>query len=248
MSSDTEQDTLDGTLDEPVERAGTLDDGVEATADPEPKPNSRLPRFANPAVGWAWTAAVFMLVCALIFGGLWFFSARSDSVNTANEREAVLNAAKQGVINFTSLDYNHAAQGLANWQASSTGGLAQEFTQGKTLQQYEQILKQDKIVLTGQVEAATVTDLQPTSATALVYVLVTGKFGTTAQTPTYLPIACGLVLTNGQWKISSIGEPNNPFTGTSGSGNSNGNPLPSGSASTSASQPPTSTSKPPAGK
>lgn len=239
MSADTDQETVE-----------THDDGVEPTVEPAAEPTApprRLPRFANPKVGWAWTAAVFMLVCALVFGALWFFAARSDSVNTAKEREAVLNAAKQGVINFTSLDYNHAAQGLANWQASSTGDLAQEFTQGKTLSQYEQILKQDKIVLTGSIQAATVTDLQPTSATALVYVLVTGKFGTTPQTPTYLPIACGLVLTNGQWKINKIGEPNNPFTGTSG-GSSNGNPLPSGSPSTSTGQPATSTSKPPAGK
>jgi Mce-associated membrane protein len=240
MNADTDQKPVDDTVDavEPDET------GVESSEEPEGKASSRLPRFANPRVGWAWIAAAFMLVCALVFGGLWFFAAHSDSVNTAREREAVLNAAKQGVINFTSLDYNHAAQGLANWQASSTGDLAQEFTQGKTLSQYEQILKQDKIVLTGTVQAATVTDLEPTSATALVYVLVTGKFGTTAQTPTYLPIACGLVLTNGQWKINKIGEPNNPFTGTSGSSTS-GNPLPSGSSSA----PPTSTtSKPPAGK
>ena len=233
MSSDTDT----------VEDVETHDDGADTT---NPR-GSRLPRFANPKVGWAWTAATFVLVCAVIFGGLWYFSAHSDAVNTAKQREAVLDAAKQGVINFTSLDYNHAAQGLANWQASSTGDLAQEFTQGKTLQQYEQILKQDKIVLTGKVQAATVTDLQPTSATALVYVLVTGKFGTTPQNPTYLPIACGLVLTGNGWKINKIGEPNNPFTGTSG-GNSSGNPLPSGSASTSTSQPATSTSKPPAGK
>ncbi|HEY4019957.1 MAG TPA: hypothetical protein VGM75_14800 [Pseudonocardiaceae bacterium] len=228
MNADTDQDTVD----ESVDAVDTPDDGVEPTTS-----SRRLPRFANPKLGWAWTAAAFMLVCALIFGGLWFFATRSDGVNTAAEREAVLNAAKQGVINFTSLDYNHAAQGLANWQASSTGDLAQEFTQGKTLSQYEQILKQDKIVLTGQVQAATVTDLQPTTATALVYVLVTGKFGTTPQTPTYLPIACGLVLSNGQWKINKIGEPNNPFTGTSTGGSSNGNPLPSGTST-----PPTSTS------
>jgi hypothetical protein len=213
------------------------DTGVEPA-----KSSSRRPRLGNPKVGWAWIAAALMLVCALFLGGLWFFAAHSDSVNTAQEREAVLDAAKQGVVNFTSLDYNHAAQGLANWQASSTGDLAQEFTQGKTLQQYEQILKQDKIVLTGQVQAASVTDLQPTSATALVYVLVTGKFGTNPQNPTYLPIACGLILTPNGWRINKIGEPNNPFTGSSGS-NSSGSPVPSGSPSSSASQPPTSTSK-----
>lgn len=231
MSSDTDT----------VEDVETHDDGADDTTEAR---ESRLPRFANPKLGWASLAAIVMLVLALIFGGLWFFSARSDSVNSANEREAVLAAAKQGVINFTSLDYNNAAQGLANWQASSTGDLAQEFTQGKTLQQYEQILKQDKIVLTGKVQAATVTDLQPTSATALVYVLVTGKFGTTPQNPTYLPIACGLVLTKDGWKINKIGEPNNPFTGSS---SGNGSPL-SGAPSSSASQPPTSTTKPPAGK
>ena len=231
MNADTDQ------LDDSVE---TDDDGV-TSADESATGSSRLPRFANPKVGWAWIAATFMLICALLFGGLWFFAAHSDSVHTAQEREAVLDAAKQGVINFTSLDYNHAAQGLANWQASSTGDLASEFTQGKTLQQYEQILKQDKIVLTGQVQAATVTDLQPTSATALVYVLVTGKFGTTSQNPTYLPIACGLVLTPNGWKINKIGEPNNPFTGSS---STSGNPAPG----TSGSQPPSSTSTPPTSK
>jgi hypothetical protein len=238
MSSDIDEKKADDVDTDALEPS---DDGVEPATESSGEKNSRL-RLPSSKVGWAWLAATFMLVCALLFGGLWFFAAHSDSVNTAQEREAVLNAAKQGVVNFTSLDYNNAAQGLANWQASSTGDLAQEFTQGKTLQQYEQILKQDKIVLTGQVQAATVTDLQPTSATALVYVLVTGKFGTTAQTPTYLPIACGLVLTDGGWKINKIGEPNNPFTGNSG-GNSNGSPLPSGSPSTSAGQPPTSTSK-----
>lgn len=240
MSSDIDEKTADHVDTDAVE---PTDDGVEPAAESSESAdgsNSRV-RLPSTKVGWAWTAATFMLVCALIFGGLWFFAAHSDSVNTAKEREAVLNAAKQGVVNFTSLDYNHAAQGLANWQASSTGDLAQEFTQGKTLQQYEQILKQDKIVLTGQVEAATVTDLQPTSATALVYVLVTGKFGTTAQAPTYLPIACGLVLTDSGWKINKIGEPNNPFTGNSSGGNNSGSPVPSGSPSTSASQPPTST-------
>jgi Mce-associated membrane protein len=227
MNADTDQ------LDDTVE---AHDDGVTSADEPK-EGSSRLPRFANPKLGWAWIAATFMLICALLFGGLWFFAARSDAVHTAQEREAVLDAAKQGVINFTSLDYNNAAKGLANWQASSTGDLANEFTQGKTLQQYEQILKQDKIVLTGQVQAATVTDLQPTTATALVYVLVTGKFGTTPQNPTYLPIACGLVLTPNGWKINKIGEPNNPFTGSS---SSSGSPAPGAPSSTST--PPTSKS------
>lgn len=228
---------------EPTESADSTDSTDSADdpsdADAPPATRSRRSRFASPMVAWLTLATAFLLLCALVFGALWLFALNSDNRAKAQTRQQVLNAAEQGAINFTTLDYNHIQQSLDNWTNSSTGDLSQQFTDGQTVSAFETLMKQNKVVTSGHVQDATITDLESTSATALVYILVDRNVGGKAQTPEYLPLACSLSLKNDVWKISNIGEPNNPYTGATTT-----NPAPSGSAS----PPASSTSIPPTSK
>jgi Mce-associated membrane protein len=251
MNSHTEQEATEraaGNLDGDTDNPSTVDASGSSTSDgPAPRGPAhsasrtsgfgRSPRFANPLLAWLTLATAFVLLCALAFGALWIFALNSDNRAKTQVRQQVLNAAEQGAINFTTLDYNHIQQSLDNWTNSSTGNLSQQFTSGQTVSAFETLMKQNKVVTSGHVQDATITDLEPTTATALVYILVDRNVGGKAQTPEYLPLACSLTLTNNAWKISDIGEPNNPFTGTSTSGN----PAPSSSAG-GTSTPPTSKS------
>lgn len=257
MNSHTEQEAtekvagdLDGDPDNPADAvdSATSDGPARRGSGKGPAHSAssgsgvgRSPRFANPLLAWLTLTTAFVLLCALVFGALWIFALNSNTRAKTQVRQQVLNAAEQGAINFTTLDYNHIQQSLDNWTNSSTGNLSQQFTSGQTVSAFETLMKQNKVVTSGHVQDATITDLEPTTATALVYILVDRNVGGKAQTPEYLPLACSLTLTNNAWKISDIGEPNNPFTGTSTSGN----PAPSGSAPPPASgstTPPTSKS------
>ncbi|HEX3779665.1 MAG TPA: hypothetical protein VHX38_08340 [Pseudonocardiaceae bacterium] len=223
MNSDTEQEAtelaaahLDGEAESPT--APEAESSSDPSAPAAAVGGSRSLRFTNPMVAWLSIAIAVLLLCGLAFGGLWLFANNSDNASQAKVREQVLNAAEQGAINFTSLDYNHIQQSLDNWTNSSTGNLSQQFTEGQTVTAFETLMKQNKVVTSGHVQDATITDLESNSATALVYILVDRNVGGKVQQPEYLPLACSLSLTNNVWKISNIGEPNNPFTGTSSSG------------------------------
>jgi Mce-associated membrane protein len=80
------------------------------------------------------------LLGVLVFGALWWTATQGSGAEAAAAREDSLAAARQIAVNLQTLDYQTVDKGLANWEASATGPLLDEFK--KNHQQYaDQIRK-----------------------------------------------------------------------------------------------------------
>lgn len=167
------------------------------------------PLLAVPAV-----LALAAAVCAAWFGWSWLSAAHSASLAQARTRDTVLAQAEQGVLNFNTLNYHNAAQGLRIWEASSTGQLHSSLSQN--LSEEVTLVQQHKTVTTAKILDGAVTQLAtgPGTATVMVAVAVTvapatGKPFTEAERE-----VAQLSRTPSGWKISGLGYP----PGTSGGG------------------------------
>src|ERR1700756_2936803 len=72
--------------------------------------------------------AVVAVAAAVVFGVLWHSAASGDSAGVAKMRDEALQAAEQGSLNLTTLDYRNVQQGLDRWKASTTGSLYTQLT------------------------------------------------------------------------------------------------------------------------
>jgi Mce-associated membrane protein len=161
-------------------------------------------------------------VCAGWFGFSWLSAARSTSLSDARTRDIVLQQAEQAVLNFNTLDYHQAAQGLQVWLASSTGDLHAELAQN--LSQEVQLVQQRKTITTARVLDGAVTQLATGSGTATVMVAVEVTVTPSKGSPfVESESEIGqLTRTGSGWKLSALGYP----PGTAGTGGSS-SPSPS---------------------
>jgi Mce-associated membrane protein len=181
---------------------------------------------ARPLVVVMTVLTVAAAACAGWFTWSWLSAAHSGSLAVARTRDTVLQQAEQGVLNFNTLDYHQAAQGLQVWLASSTGELHAELSQN--LSDEVKLVQQRKTITTARILDGAVTQLAvgPGTATVMVAVEVTvtpakgspfveseSEVGQLARTPS-------------GWKLSALGYP----PGTAGAGGLS-SPAPSGSPS-----------------
>lgn len=164
--------------------------------------------------------------CAAWFGSSWLSAARSSTLTDARTRDVVLQQAEQAVLNFNTLNYHHAAQGLNLWLASSTGNLHAELAQN--LSQEVALVQQRKTITTARVLDGAVTQLATGKGTATVMIAVEVTVTPDKGSPfVESESEVGeLVRTGSSWKLNALGYP----PGTAGAGGSP-SPSPSGSPS-----------------
>lgn len=162
---------------------------------------------ANPLLAAAAVLALIAAGCAAWFGSSWYRAAHSGSLAYSRTRDAVLQAAEQGVLNFNTLDYHHAAQGLGLWLDSSTGTLRAQLAQG--LQQETQLVEQRKTITTARILDGAVTQLDTVAGTASVIVAVDVTVTPASGSPfTESESEVGQVSdTASGWKLSALGYP-----------------------------------------
>lgn len=165
--------------------------------------------------------------CAAWFGSSWLSAARSATLAEARTRDTVLQQAEQAVLNFNTLNYHHAAQGLQIWLASSTGELHAELAQN--LSQEVQLVQERKTITTARVLVGAVTQLAtgPGTATVMVAVVVTVTPSKGSPFNESESEEGQLNRTSSGWKLSALGYP----PGTAGTGGSSSSPSPSPSGS-----------------
>jgi Mce-associated membrane protein len=158
--------------------------------------------------------AVAAAGCAGWFGWSWLSAANSASLAEGRTRDIVLQQAEQGVLNLSTLDYRHAAQGLHTWLASSTGKLHSDLV--KNLQQDVKLAKKDKTITTAKILDGAVTQLAVGPGTATVMVAVEVTVTPASGSPSQEVEGEVAQLTRGSsgWKLSSLGNP----PGTAGAG------------------------------
>lgn len=162
---------------------------------------------ANPLLAGAAILALIAAGCAAWFGASWYRAAHSGSLAYSRTRDTVLQAAEQGVLNFNTLNYHHASQGLGLWLASSTGTLHAQLTQ--SLAQETQLVEQRKTITTARILDGAVTQLDTAGGTASVMVAVDVTVTPASGSPfTESESEVGqLTDTASGWKLSSLGYP-----------------------------------------
>jgi Mce-associated membrane protein len=150
--------------------------------------------------------AVVAVACAVVFGVLWHSAASGDSAGVAKMRDQALQAAEQGSLNLTTLDYRNVQQGLDRWKASTTGSLHTQLTSKSLVDSFAKQEQQRKAVSTSKVKDGVITELdaQAGKASALVIMDVTVTEAGGKPTEKLEPLEWNLTLTKSGWKLSGI--------------------------------------------
>ncbi|WP_329461904.1 hypothetical protein [Streptomyces sp. NBC_01431] len=136
----------------------------------------------------------------------WYSAAHDDTVAYAASRDEVLAVGEQAVQNLSTLDHKDVAHGLDLWQASTTGDLHQQLSDGRG--EFEKQVRQAQTVTTAKVLDGAVTELDDRAGKARVMV----SLRITVQAPKQQPAAKDsrmlgeLTRTPAGWKLSALGQ------------------------------------------
>jgi Mce-associated membrane protein len=139
-------------------------EAAEPTEAAEPEPARRRLRAPNLAV--ALTITVVVAICALLGVSGWMAWQHHNVVQERQRAAAYIAAARQGVINLTSLDFNKAKQGVQRVLDSATGEFRDDFQ--RRAEDFESVVKDSKAVTEGSVAATAVESMNNDSAVVLV--------------------------------------------------------------------------------
>jgi Mce-associated membrane protein len=124
------------------------------------------------------------LLFVAVLGGLvgWLGFRAHESYQRAQQREVFLQAARQGALNLTTINYTEVDVDIQRILDSSTGGFYDDFK--KRSQPFVEIVKQAQSKSTGTITEAGLESMQGDSAQALVAVTVTtSNAGAAEQQP-----------------------------------------------------------------
>jgi Mce-associated membrane protein len=158
---------------------------------------------------------VIAAVCAGWFGWRWQDSRPAAAAPAATGSggarspqlvQKVLRQGEQDVQNFNTLNYQNLAQGLRNWQNSSTGTLRNETTSGWS--SFAKQVTKLKTVTSATILDAALTSLNTQNRTAgiIVALQVTVKPAKGSAATKRSRLEGTLTETASGWKLSSLGE------------------------------------------
>jgi Mce-associated membrane protein len=148
---------------------------TEAAETPEPDDAAEPATTANEPTGkrlrapqstWLLTTAAVVAICALLGASGWMAWRHHTVVQERQRSAAFVAAARQGVINLTSLDFNKAKEDVQRILDSATGEFRDDFQ--KRADDFASVVKDSKAVTQGSVAAAAVESISNDSAVVLV--------------------------------------------------------------------------------
>jgi Mce-associated membrane protein len=140
------------------------DEAPESTDATEVEPARR--RLAAPNVATALTIAVVVAICGLLGVSGWMAWHHHNVLQKRQRAAAYVAAARQGVVNLTSLDFNKAKEDVQRVLDTATGEFRDDFQ--KRAEDFESVVKDSKAVTEGSVAAAAVESMNNDSAVVLV--------------------------------------------------------------------------------
>jgi Mce-associated membrane protein len=177
----------------PVPEAGT------AGADAAPTGGQGATRFRR---GLS-IAVVVGVVLVLVTGILWLVTATSGSTRLAQDRDAVLVAARQAGETVTAVDKSDAAGTVARWEAVATGSQLDELQTSHD--QYVQMIGKLPASAHGTVTDAAVAELDDRAGTARVLVGMDVTLDDGGKTPpTRQRVQMEMTRTDDGWKVAKI--------------------------------------------
>jgi Mce-associated membrane protein len=161
---EAEAATADADADDSAEETDETSDAPAPTETAEPEPGRRRLRVPNWAEGL--TVAAVVAICALLGVSGWMAWHHHNVVQERQRAAAYIAAARQGVVNLTSLDFNKAKEDVQRVLDSATGAFKDDFQ--RRAQDFESVVKDSKAVTEGSVAAAAVESMNNDSAVVLV--------------------------------------------------------------------------------
>ena len=127
----------------------------------------RVPRVAGlSGLGMPLAAATIVAICALLGASGWMLWHHHTVVAERQRSAAYVAAARQGVINLTSLDFNSAKEDVQRVLDSATGEFKDDFQ--RRADDFASVVKDSKAVTQGSVRATAVESMSKDSAVVLV--------------------------------------------------------------------------------
>jgi Mce-associated membrane protein len=123
-------------------------------------------RLRAPNLAAALTIAVVVAICALLGVSGWMAWHHHNVEQERQRAAAYIAAARQGVINLTSLDFNKSKEGVQRVLDSATGEFKDDFQ--RRAEDFESVVKDSKAVTEGSVAASAVESMNNDSAVVLV--------------------------------------------------------------------------------
>jgi Mce-associated membrane protein len=158
-----EADETPGT--EETETTAEAADTAETSETSETTKSARW-RLQVPGLSRLLAAAAIVAICALVAASGWMLWHRHD-IQQERQRSATFSAAaRQGVINLTSLDYRKAKEDVQRVLDSATGEFRDDFQ--RRADDFASVVKDSKAVTQGSVAAAAVESMDKDSAVVLV--------------------------------------------------------------------------------
>ena len=184
---DAEATTAEGTGDE-----GTDDDGPVAS--PRPARSPLLPAFV----------AGLVAVVALGALSVWLGYRAHESQQIEADRAVFLQVAKQGALNLTTIDYEHADTDIQRILGSATGLFHDEFSQRS--QPFVDMVEKAKTTSQGTVTEAGLESFDENEAQAIIAVSVkTAIAGAPVQDPRSWRMRLTMQKSGEDVKISNVG-------------------------------------------
>jgi Mce-associated membrane protein len=156
---------------DPVESADPIETAEEKSKpsdaeDPEkPAAPTTGPRL-QVSLAVLLTAATIVVICALLGASGWMAWQHHKVMQERQQSAAFVVAARQGIINLTSLDFNKSKEDVQRILDSATGEFRDQFQ--KTADDFASVVKDTKAVAEGSVAAAAVESTGKDSAIVLV--------------------------------------------------------------------------------
>ncbi|GLF98390.1 hypothetical protein [Streptomyces yaizuensis] len=148
------------------------------------------------AAGWAgWS------------GWDWYAAAHDDTAAYAAERDRVLAAGRQAVLNLNTLDHRDLARGLDTWEDSATGELREQLTEGRG--EFERQIQRARTVTSAKVLAGSVTELDTRAGRAgvMIALRITVAAPKTESVRKESRMLGELTRTPDGWKLSALAQP-----------------------------------------
>ncbi|MGH3563216.1 MAG: hypothetical protein ACRDTN_15880, partial [Mycobacterium sp.] len=171
-----EADQTDETQTRPAEADETVETDTRPAAGEPPR---------RPGLATALAAAAIGSICALLGASGYIAMEHHGAVQHRQRAAAFTAAAKQGVINMTTLNFEHAEEDIKRVLDSSTGEFKDDFE--RQAADFTWVAKQSRVVSEGTVNSAAVESMEKDSAVVLVSATshVTNSAGAKAEPRTW---------------------------------------------------------------
>ena len=188
-----------GEIDEIDEEEATSEPGAD-DADCEPKARSR--KRMSPQ-RWATLFSLTVIVALAAVAG-WFGFRLHQSHQAQAQRSQLLQVARQGALNLTTIDWQHADSDVRRILDGATGEFYDDFA--KRSKPFIEVVKQAKATTVGTITEAGLESETADTAQALVAVSVqTSNAGATDQEPRAWRMRIYMQRVGDQVKVSNVG-------------------------------------------